>query len=217
MHDQPLAQATSEKDLGITVDDQLKFTSHINSISSKASRTLGFIKRNFKHLDEDSFITLYKTKVRPTLEYASPVWSPQLTKDKMKLERIQARFTKIIPKYRHLPYPERLRRLGIPSLEYRRLRADLIEVYKVLHNLTNINPLSILPPTHTTSTRGHSLKLTKERPRTSTYGNSLRYRIIDCWNALPDHAVTAPSINSFKNRLNIALKNHPLKFSPSSY
>ncbi|ELU01674.1 hypothetical protein CAPTEDRAFT_140977, partial [Capitella teleta] len=68
-----------KKDHGITIDNKLHFSDHINNITDKASRrTLNAIKRKFRHLDNDIFLTLYKAKIRPTLEYASPVWTPHL-------------------------------------------------------------------------------------------------------------------------------------------
>ena len=76
---------------------------------------------------------LNKSLVRPHLEYCSPAWSPKYVKDKELLERIQHRFTRFFNDLRDLDYAERLRRLGLWSLEERRNRADLIEVYKTVN------------------------------------------------------------------------------------
>ena len=78
----------------------------------------------------------YKSLVRPHVEYCTAAWSPHYTKDKQLLEKIQHRFTRIIPGMKKLLYTERLRRLGLWSLETRRYRADLIEVYKMIHGLS---------------------------------------------------------------------------------
>ena len=71
--------------------------------------------------------------VRPHLEYASPIWSPLYKKDKIPTEKVQRRSLK------GLSYQERLKVLGLPTLEYRRDRADLIQVYKILHNIYKVD------------------------------------------------------------------------------
>ena len=93
---------------------------------------LGIIKRNFIYLSEEAFVSLYKTLVRSHLEYANCVWNPYrmgLIKD---LEKVQMRATKLVMKLKHLKYKERLERLKLPTLRYRRTRGDMIEVYKIL-------------------------------------------------------------------------------------
>jgi hypothetical protein len=214
--DQVIEEVQEEKDLGVFFDSKLAFDTHINMIVTKANRTLGIIKRKFKHLDAEAFVILYKTKVRSILEYASPVWSPHLKKHIRKLERVQARATKMVTGLRHSSYPSRLRTLGLPTLEYRRERADLLEVYKLTHGISKLNQELILPPLLTSTTRGHSLKLTKQRCATTKGSHILRHRVVNNWNNLPDSVVNAPSINAFKSRLNLCYKDHPLKFHPST-
>ena len=96
----------------------------------KANRILGLIKRNFKYLDENSFLNLYKTLVRPLLEYASPVWNPHQMKYIKLIEGVQRRGTKLLSSIQALDYPKRLEKLKLPTLQFRRLRTDLIQVYK---------------------------------------------------------------------------------------
>ena len=69
-----------EKDLGVTISDNLKWAEHIKNCVNKANRMIGLVKRTFSYLDEDMFITLYKTFIRPLLEYCPEVWSPHLEK-----------------------------------------------------------------------------------------------------------------------------------------
>ena len=93
---------------------------------------LGIINRNFIYLSEEAFVSLYKTLVRSHLEYANSVWNPYrmgLIKD---LEKVQMRATKLVMKLKHLKCKERLERLKLPTLRYRRTRGDMIEVYKIL-------------------------------------------------------------------------------------
>ena len=67
-------QVTGEKDLGILIDDKLKFQQHINQQKNKASQRLGMSKRSFSYMDKEMFLTLFKSIVRPHLEYGRNVW-----------------------------------------------------------------------------------------------------------------------------------------------
>jgi len=102
---------------------------------------LGIIKRNFIYLTEEAFVTLYKSLVRCHLEYANSVRNPYRQGLINDLEKVQRRATKLVLTVKHLKYKERLIRLQLPTLRYRRTRGDMIEVYKILTNRydTNIN------------------------------------------------------------------------------
>ena len=120
-------KVTSEKDLGVTFDQKLKFTDHINNKVNKANRNVGLIFRTFTYImNKEMFLNLYKSIVRPHLEYASTVWSPMFKKDKILIENVQRRATCLVKSIKHLPYEDRLKTLGLPSLEYRRERSDMI-------------------------------------------------------------------------------------------
>src|SRR6266568_4410904 len=95
---------------------------------NKAVRILGMINRTITSKDRGILLSLYKTLVRPLLEYSSPAWSLHYLKDKMLLERAQHKFTRMIYGMKHLVYDARMRMLNIWSLEERRNRAYLIEI-----------------------------------------------------------------------------------------
>lgn len=122
MEDIYINQITEEKDLGVLFSEDLKFTHHIENITSKANSMLGLLKCTFKHWTEEGFASVYRTYIRPHLEYAVQVWSPQGRVNINRIEKVQRRATKIIPSLKNLPYEERLRRLNIPKLEDRRER-----------------------------------------------------------------------------------------------
>ena len=90
-------------------------------------RSLGLIKRTVKCIIPQSLPFLYKTYIRPHLEYCIPVWSPYLKKDTDELEKVQHRSTKLIKEISGLPYEESLKILHLLSLYTRNLRGDLIE------------------------------------------------------------------------------------------
>ena len=109
--------------------------------------------------------------------------------------------------------------LGLPSLEYRRDRADMIQVYKILHDIDNVdkNKLFTMSTGTYTATRGHSLKLFKKQSRLNIRANTFSNRVVENWNSLSEDIVLAPSLNSFKTRLNRSWHEHPCKFSPFCY
>ena len=113
---------------------------------------------------------------------------------------------------RKKPYNERLKELGLPTLQYRRLRADIIQVYKILTEVDNIASKPFFQLNDSSITRGHNFKLTKDRNRTSKRQAFFKPRIISLWNDLPSYVVNSNNINSFKNNLNKAWMNNPIKF-----
>ena len=110
----------------------LKSARQCTEAAKKATTVLILIKRHFHDINIPTFRILYKTFVRPHLEYCVQVWSPYSRKDINTLERIQMRATKLVPELRHLTYNKRLHRLDLTTLEKRRLRGELIETYKIL-------------------------------------------------------------------------------------
>ena len=114
-----LEKVTGEKDLGVTIDCKLNFRDHIAQKVNLANH-LGIIFRTFTYIDSVIFLNLYKSLVRPHLEYATQIWSPLYKKDRITTENVQRRATCLVKSVKHLPYPERLKKLGLPTLEYRR-------------------------------------------------------------------------------------------------
>ncbi|MEW8545255.1 MAG: reverse transcriptase family protein [Candidatus Thiodiazotropha sp.] len=212
-----IEQVTSEKDLGITFDRKLLFRDHIAKKSAIANRNLGLIFRSFTYLDKDMFVSLYKSLVRPHLEYATTVWSPMFKKDSVILENVQRRATRMVNTISNLSYEDRLKRLGLPSLEYRRLRADMIEVYKILNGIEKVDVNKFFTITDSNTTRGNDLKLFKKRSRLNIRANVFSNRVTNNWNSLPNYVILAPSLNAFKSRLNKHWHGHVQKFTPFCY
>src|SRR5664279_138702 len=107
----------------------------------------------------------------------------------------------MIPGVNGLSYDNRLKRLGLWTLEERRNRSDLVEVYKMLNGLSSISYERFFKLDTVKRTRGHSLKLIKQRFRTVVRQHFFSERVVDKWNSLGDDVVSAPSLNSFKNGL----------------
>ena len=120
MNGYTLEQVTEEKDLGIIIDNELKFHKHTAMAIKKANRILGLIKKSFVNLDTNSLPLLYKTLVRLHLEYGDIIWGPHYKEDQKAIEKVQERATKLIPSIQDLPYEERSRQLNLPSLMHRK-------------------------------------------------------------------------------------------------
>ena len=132
----PLKKVQEEKDLGVTVDANLTFKKHISQKIAKANSMIYLVKNCFKYLDKEMLQLLYKSLIRPHLEYASNVWNPIYEKDIIRLESVQRRATKLLPEIADLPYEDRLKALNLPSLYYRCVRQDIIFIYNYTHQNT---------------------------------------------------------------------------------
>ena len=117
-----------EKDLGVTIDSELKFEEHISNKVNKANSIAGLIRRSFAHLDGPLLKRLYTTFVS-----AQATWSLSSQKFIDMLENVQKRATKMVDGLLALDYEERLRKLELPTLVYIRARGDMIEIYKHIH------------------------------------------------------------------------------------
>ena len=197
-----LEKTAAERDLGVQIENNLQFHSQTSSVVARGFRTLGVIKGAFLNLDDFILPLLYKTMVRPILEYSNSVWGPVLCGDQDRIERVQRRATKMVPAIRHLPYQDRLRSLNLPSLHYRRMRGDMILVYQILTGKIRIDStrLFTLAPADQ-GTRGHALKLSKPTANRVLRQNFFSVRVVNQWNSLPNDVVTASSTNVFKNKL----------------
>ena len=193
-------KTTCERDLGINVDSNLNFSNHTTIQVNKANKILGLIRRSFVHLDKVSFRLLFTTLVRPIIEYCGTLCFPRFQKDKIDVENVLRRATKLVPGLCNLSYADRLRTLNIPSMRYRLLRGDMIECFKILNNYYN---LSFTPFQLATDdrTRGHNFKLKKQRVFHERRKSFFTVRVVNNWNQLPSHIVNATSLNNFKNLL----------------
>ena len=146
-------------------------------------------------------VRLYKALVKPHLEYCSSVWSPYYKKDKELLERVQHRFTKMFSGIKDKPYEERLKVLGLWSLEERRNRADLIETFKLVKGLSGVRYEDFFEIDTEQRTRGHSLRIVKKRFSTTQRQFTFSQRVINRWNSLDQRTVEASTLNGFKHGL----------------
>ena len=172
-----------------------------NLFSCTVSRTSGFL------------MNVYRSHVRPLLEYASPLWNVGYLGDVRKLERVQRRWTRAVTDLAELPYEVRLQRLNLFSVEGRMLRSDLILVYKTIHDLCAIKFDEIFSFSETDRTRGHPYKLFKPRSDIELRKRFFANRVINSWNSLSESTVMAESVDAFKAKLLVDLGPKLYEFS----
>ena len=197
----PLEVTRNEKDLGVIIDDTFRFHDHTATAVKKANQILGVIKKSYNTRDKTTIGTLYKALVRPHLEYGNAIWGPFYLGDIRKVEAVQRRATKIIPELKDKPYEERLRELELPSLVYRRMRGDMILMFKVMNGAVRIDRSLLFTQQTLQLTRGHPQKVFKHHASKLPRINSFSQRATSDWNSLSRHVVESPSVNYFKERL----------------
>ncbi|CAF1084193.1 unnamed protein product, partial [Brachionus calyciflorus] len=163
LNGKPLVKTESERDLGILVSKDLKWTSQINS-------------------SINSFCRLYKTFVRPQLEYGVSVWRPNLKKDIHAMESVQRRATKLVQELKKLSYKERLKKTNLLSLEARKAR-------------NSTNGLRQTPRAHDFTIERQLVKNCAQRH------NFFTNRVSSLWNRLPKEALLSKTTNEFKNKI----------------
>ena len=213
MGNEPLHTDFSEKDVGVTFDPTLNFRLHIRTMIAKANSRVGIIKRSFSRLNKKSFKILYKSLVRPILEYCSVIWNPLFKGDSDEIEKVQRRATKVVPELRNLPYEERLRELNLTTLIYRRKRTDILQVFRIKNGIDKLDFKDFFSR-NTNPTRGHKWKINKPGPDTNIRQHFFSVRVIDDWNALPEYAVCMTDINHFKSAIEKLWRNDPCKYNP---
>ena len=215
IHGDELEHVFEEKDLGVVFESELKFEQHIAQKVKKANQIMGLIRRSFSYLDCKLFKKLYTTFVRPHLEYAQAVWAPYLRKHVIMLEKVQKRATKLVDGLKDLEYTERLRKVNLPTLIYRRARCDMIEMYKHFHAYDK-NTLSSTFEHQTRTSRRHNFQVVWKSPKDGVRGlqtNSFYYRTMKTWNNLPTEVVNASNLELFKRRLDQLWANIPTKYN----
>nr|VZI12352.1 unnamed protein product [Spirometra erinaceieuropaei] len=191
----PLQEVDSQKDLGVWITTSLKPSLHCTKIAKSAMSVLYLVKRAFSAFDEDCFAKVFRTFVRPQLEFAIQAWRPWTAKDLSILERVQRRATKLVAGQGLLPYATRLANLHLFPLSYRQLRGDLIQVFRIIRGQDcSLVPGDFFELATTTNLRGHPFKLRVTGARLDTRKFFISNRVVEAWNALPVDVVMSASV-----------------------
>ena len=199
-----LKQVTEEKNLGMIMDQELKFHHQTESAAAlkKANCMLVIIKNSFAVLNILTSPLLFKALVRPLLEYGNVIWGPQYKLDQQALEKVMRRATKLLPQLKDLDYVHRLKALKLSSLQYRKQRGDMIDTLKIITGRVRLDPIQFFTFVTDTSRRGHIYELYKQHAPRRVREPSIDIRIMNAWNNLPRWVVEAEDLDKFKHNMN---------------
>ena len=197
-------ESDQEKDLGVITSSSLLWTDQIKASISKANRMICWIARTLISRDCKTMIAVYKSLIRPHIEYCVQLWNPATVHGNwnliLELEGVQRRFTRLIDEVGTLPYSQRLDILNLTTLAERRYRGDLIETFKAVSgrsrigNLFNIGRSGVNLVSSSRVSKGSTKVQNLSR-------NFLTNRVINFWNMLPLNVKLSNSVNSFKVNL----------------
>ena len=171
----PLIEEDNQRDLGVIISNDLHPDCHISHIVKKANQRIGLIRRCFTNLTSEKVPILYKSIVRPILEYGSTVWSPYLVKDIEAIDKVQRKCTRILNYWNFV---------GVDRICVKFINTFIIVIKNNTGNLFKLN---------TYITRGHNFKLAKHFARTDVRKNFFSNRVVNYWNDLPSAVVSAPT------------------------
>ena len=212
LNDSLLPNVACEKDLGVNIENNLTWNSHIKSNISKAKQCIGWVKRNVISRDPAVMVNIYKSLIRPHLEYCVQLWSPKPEHGNwatiMALESVQREFTRLIDGVGLLTYEARLCKLKLTTLIERRARGDLIEVFKIFKGLCRYGKALL-----NFSRSGMNIVLRSSCPGV----NKFELRVANYWNQLPDDLKLVDSVDSFKVGLEVYKRKNASSSKQGNY
>ena len=214
LDEQKITRESVARDLGVMVRSDLKTSDHSAKCRVAALRSFWALKRTFSSWSIASARTLYTAYVRPILEYGVAAAFPCTVSEEQNLERVQRLATRLVPELSDMPYPERCEHMQLYSLTYRRMRGDMILLFRVLckGDLPDLRQLFTMSTS--TTTRKHRFSLSIQRTDKLPHVYRLSRRATGTWNSLPPNVVEANSLDVFKQRLDYhmwTLKDESLK------
>ena len=195
----PLRCVESEKDLGVVFNTSFNFEDHVRKCIAKANGTIAWLTRNIISRETSVMLGLYKSLVKPHIEYCSQAWAPMARHGNwsliLELEGVQRSFTRMIDGLGLMTYRERLDKLNLTTLLERRVRGDLIEMFKIQEGFVGYG----------SDLFGHSGRTVAARSKTHRFTTNetdfFAQRVLRYWNSLPLLVKASESVTGFKSRL----------------
>ena len=206
-----LSTTEAERDIGVKVCSNLKPTQQCTEAANRANFVLFQLTKAFHYRDRHTFVQLYKQYVRPHLEFAVPAWSPWTAQDKNTLENVQRRAVRMVSGLSSVDYEDRLKELNLLSLEKRREKFDLVQVFKIIRQKDDVDPSTWFKlvgdhPTRVTRHTNDALNIIPPSSRLDLRKNFFSHRVVDLWNKVPSEVKRASTIRYFKNYVDDVLK-----------
>ena len=220
MEGEELEVSAYEKDIGVIIDSSLKPSLQCSKAAKKANSVLAQLSRAVSYRDKDTFLHLFRTYVRPHLEYCSAAWCQWTKTDKEVLEKVQKRAVGMVTNFKGQTYEEKLAEAGMVTLEERRRRGDLIQAYRVLNKVDNVDPniwfTREAPRQGAASTRQTDgfMNVVRKKGNHDIRKNFWSNRVVEHWNRLPESVKKSETLDWFKNSIDNLNERNKNIFKP---
>ena len=225
MNGHEIEEVKEERDLGIWMEADMRPSKQCKTAAQSANWALGQLSKAFHFRKAENLVPLYKTFIRPKLEYAVAAWSPWMEGDKEIMEKVQKRFVRMISDKKGGSYEERLENLGMTTLTERRERGDMIVTFRTMRGLNrvdknnwfqfrNVENMRATRSTVSVTDEEEVVRdnvLFMENVRLESRKNFFSVRVINRWNRIPDEVKNQATLISFKNRYDEWIKAEKLQ------
>ena len=201
LHGRELEVVESHRDLGVVVDNKLRFHAHIRSIANKSRSLVNQLLRGTVCRSRKFMITLFISHIRPVMDFSARLWNVGYLSDTRMLEKVQRSWIGQTQGMDGLRYEDCIKELGVYSVYGRLLRGDLIKIWQAFHSTSDVGLDQLLDVQSHSATRSNGYKLAIPRCRTELRRKFWSVRCVQRWNSLPETVVQAETVETFKRRL----------------